>query len=125
MPHMSTLSAQTFEVHGVTFRSYASSAAGAAQLGAWCAEFGPRTIGVPHRMSHEEVLYVLEGRLDVEIDGEQFIATAGDCVLVPAGARFRIDNDTDAAARAWATTTLGMTATIEPTGDHMAPPWAQ
>ncbi|WP_018179147.1 cupin domain-containing protein [Jongsikchunia kroppenstedtii] len=125
MPHLTAGSAREFEVHGVAFRSFAATATGAAELGAWCAEFSPGTPGVPHRMSQEEVLFVVDGELDVEIDAERFVAAAGDAILVPVGALFRISNAADRPARAWVTTTLGMAATIEQSGERMAPPWAQ
>jgi len=125
MTHLTSESAHEFEVHGVMFRSFVSTAAGATQLAGWCAEFSPMTPGVPHRMSREEVLYVLDGAVDVEVGEERFVAAAGDCVVVPPETRFRISNNSEASARAWVTTTLGMTATIEPTEEQMNPPWAQ
>jgi mannose-6-phosphate isomerase-like protein (cupin superfamily) len=125
MPHLTQSTVRTFTMHGVAFTSYASTDAGAAQLGAWRADFAPETPGQAHRMSHEEVLYVISGVLDVEIDDERFLAEPGSAVLVPAKARFRISNTTTQPARAWVVTPLGMTATMEATGEQMTPPWAQ
>jgi len=125
MPHLTSSSARSFHVHGVDFRSYVTTAAGAAQLGAWRAEFPPRTIGHAHRMTCEEVLYLLKGHLEVEVDAEQFTAHAGDAVLVPAQALFRVSNSTDEPAAAWVTTSLGMTAIMDSDGQRLAPPWAQ
>lgn len=125
MPHLARSSVRTFNVHGVDFHSYASSATGATQLGAWRAEFAPRTPGQAHRMTHEEVLYLLDGKLDIEIDDEHFTAEAGDAVLVPARARLRVSNNTDELAAAWVTTSLGMAATMDSNGEQITPPWAQ
>ena len=125
MPHLTTTSARSFQLHGVTFTSFAASASGAAQLGAWRADFGPRTSGQPHRMSCEEVLFVLDGSLDIEIDDERFTAQPGDAVLVPAGARFRVSNHGAGPARAWVTTQLGMSATMDGSGETLTPPWAE
>jgi len=125
MTHLTRSSVRTFHIHGVDFHSYANGAAGATQLGAWRAEFAPRTPGQAHRMTHEEVLYLLDGNLDIEIDDEHFTAEAGDAVLVPARARFRVSNNTDEPAAAWVTTPLGMAATMESNGERMTPPWAQ
>lgn len=125
MPHLTSASARSFHVHGVDFHSYVSSAAGAAQLGAWRAEFAPGTPGQAHRMTHEEVLYLLQGSLEVEVDAAQFTARAGDVVLVPAGALFRVGNSSDDLASAWVTTSLGMAATMEADGQRLTPPWAQ
>lgn len=125
MPHLTRSSARTFHVHEVAFHSYASSATGAAQLGAWRAEFAPRTPGRAHRMTDEEVLYVLEGSLEIEVDMEHFSANAGDAILVPAGARLRVSNSAEEPAAAWVTTSLGMAATMESDGQRLTPPWAQ
>ncbi|BBG04738.1 MULTISPECIES: cupin domain-containing protein [Pseudonocardia] len=123
--HLTTETARTFAMHGVTFTSFAASASGATSLAAWRAEFAPGTPGQTHTMSCEEVLYVMDGLLDVEVDDDSFTARAGDAVLVPAGSAFRISNDSDETARVWATTTLGMTARMNGSGDQIAPPWAQ
>ena len=125
MPHLIRSTLRTFHVHGVGFYSYASSATGATQLGAWRAEFSPRTPGQAHRMTHEEVLYLLDGILDIELDDEHFTAEAGDAVLVPARALFRVSNNTDQPAAAWVTTPLGMAAVMESNGEQITPPWAQ
>lgn len=42
-----------------------------------------------HKLS-EEFYYLLEGRGLMEIDGEEREATAGDAILIPAGARHQI-----------------------------------
>lgn len=125
MPHLTSSHTRTFHAHGVDFHSYVSSASGAAQLGAWRAEFAAHTPGQAHRMTHEEVLYLLDGSLEVEVDAERFVAVAGDAVLVPAGASFRVTNSADAPAAAWVTTPLGMAATMELDGQRLRPPWAQ
>ncbi|MFT3886651.1 MAG: cupin domain-containing protein [Arachnia sp.] len=125
MPHLTDSDVRTFQLHGVTFSSYSSSATGATRIGAWRADFSPRTPGQAHTMSEEEVLYVLAGHLAVEVAEDSFVAEPGDAVLVPAGARFRVSNDTDQPAQAWVTTSIGMTAAMCAGGDRLAPPWAQ
>ncbi|QKT09229.1 cupin domain-containing protein [Gordonia sp. X0973] len=124
MYHLTSTSAPTYDLHGVTFSSYAASRSGASSLAAWRADFPPHTPGAAHSMTAEEVVAVLDGQLDVEVDDDRFTAAAGDAVLVPAGTRFRISNNSPASARAWVTTTLGMNAVM---GDdqRIAPPWAQ
>lgn len=124
MPHCTTATTQSFHLHDVTFTSYVSSASGATRLAAWRTDISPQTPGKAHSMSQEECLYVLAGDLDIEIDDERFTATAGEAVLVPAGSRFRLSNNTDRAAQTWVTTLLGMTATLDG-GEEFTPPWAQ
>ncbi|TWP33302.1 cupin domain-containing protein [Leekyejoonella antrihumi] len=125
MPHLPSTSVHTFQRHGVTFHSYASSATGASRLAAWRADFSPNTPGRLHTMSDEEVLHVLDGALDVEIDEAHFVARTGDAVLVPRGASLRVSNNTTQPARAWVTTALGMTATMSGSAQPISPPWAQ
>lgn len=125
MTHLTAGTARTFAMHGVTFTSFAAGASGATSLAAWRADFAPGTPGRTHTMDREEILYIVDGALAVEIDDERFTARPGDAVLVPAGAAFRISNDGDEKARAWVTTTLGMTARMDGSGDRITPPWAQ
>lgn len=121
---VTTNPSRTFEMHGVAFHSFVSSSTGARELAAWRADFDPHTPGTAHTMNHEEVLHVLTGQLEVEVDDSHFTATSGDAVLVPAGAHFRVSNETYSSASAWVVTTLGMRATM-PDGEAITPPWAQ
>lgn len=125
MPHLRTTNARSLALHGVTFTSFVSSASGAARLAAWRADFHPETPGQAHTMSEEETFYVLAGNLDVELGDDHFRATAGDAVLVPAGAVFKVSNNTTEPAQAWVTSLLGMKATLHPAGQEITPPWAQ
>lgn len=125
MPHLTQHTARTHTMHGVTFTSFAASHSGATSLAAWRADFDPHTPGQPHRMSREEILHVLDGQLEIEIDDEAFTAASGDAVLIPPHATFRVSNDSDLPATAWVTTTLGMTATMARDGAELSPPWAQ
>lgn len=125
MPHVQNASAQNFHMQGVTFNSFITSANGGNRLAGWRTDFPSHTPGARHSMSEEETLYLLSGNLDVEIDEERFVAKAGDAILVPAGALFKIGNSTSEPAQAWVTTSVGMRATMHPSGDEIAPPWAQ
>ena len=122
MAVLDSASAQAFEAHGSRFTSYARPATGSAQLCAWRLDVAPGTSGVPHRPSREEVLAILAGSARVTLDGEVLTAVAGDAVLVPAGAEFRLDVVGDEPLRAWVTTTVGLTAQL-PDGSTMTPPW--
>lgn len=125
MPHLTAASARAFDLHAVTFNSFSATRTGARDLAAWRADIPPHTPGQPHRMSREEVLFVLSGVLSVEIEEDRFDAHAGDAVLIPEQARFCVANPTEEPASAWVVTGLGMTATIEGVADPIAPPWAQ
>ena len=101
MTHLLSSEARVFRMHGVTFRSFTSSATGARSIAAWQADFAPTTPGEPHTMTEEEVFHVLAGALDFEIDAERFTARTGDAALVPAGARLAVSNHSHEPARAW------------------------
>ncbi|SHN44499.1 cupin domain-containing protein [Cryptosporangium aurantiacum] len=122
MPVLQADSAVTHEVHGSRFTSYVRPAVGSAELCAWRLDVPAGTTGVPHRPSREEVLVILSGSAEVTLDGEVRTATAGDVVLVPAGASFRVDVG-DEPLRAWVTTSVGLTAEL-PDGSTLTPPWA-
>jgi quercetin dioxygenase-like cupin family protein len=50
----------------------------------WHATFPPGTFVPPHiHPTQEEYIYVLEGRFDLELDGRDFVATAGDLIRLP------------------------------------------
>jgi quercetin dioxygenase-like cupin family protein len=123
--HLSPVDARVFHLHGVTFSSFASTANGARSIAAWQAEFAPRTPGRPHTMTEEEVLHVLTGALEMQVDDDRFTAVSGDAVLVPAGAVLTVGNAADEVARAWVTSVVGMKATMLEDGAQLAPPWAQ
>jgi mannose-6-phosphate isomerase-like protein (cupin superfamily) len=111
------------DMHGTSFTSYACPARGSRELCAWHIEIPGQTTGVPHRVSREEVLYVLTGTLRATIDDRTEDASAGDVILVPAGARFGADNLTDEPVTAWVTTSVGLAAVL-PDGSWISPPWA-
>jgi mannose-6-phosphate isomerase-like protein (cupin superfamily) len=124
MPIIRAAQSVEHQMHGTSFTSYASPARGSRELCAWRIEIPGGTEGVPHHVSREEVLYVLSGTLEVSVDGEAGDATAGDVVLVPAGARFGASNLATEPATAWVTTTVGF-AGVLPDGSWFTPPWTR
>jgi quercetin dioxygenase-like cupin family protein len=122
VPIYASTDAEPFEAHGSRFESFVRTARGASSLCAWRLEVAPGVQGVPHRPSHEEVILLLRGQLDVSLDGASHRVGAGDVVHVPAGSELTVNGGPDGAA-AWVTTTAGLTATIGET--RMVPPWAQ
>ncbi|WP_067507248.1 cupin domain-containing protein [Actinoplanes sp. TFC3] len=111
-------------MHGSEFHSYVSPSSGSRELCAWRLEVAPGTRGVPHRVSKEEILLLLEGELTATVDGVATTARAGDVVLVPAGSAFGIDNTSPSTATAWVTTSVGLQATLD-SGEVISPPWTR
>lgn len=124
MPVIRAAESVVHQMHGTSFTSYASPARGSRELCAWRIEVPGGTEGVPHHVSREEVLYVLSGTLQVTVDGLAEEASAGDVVLVQAGARFEASNLADRPATAWVTTTAGF-AGVLPDGSWFTPPWTR
>ncbi|MEZ0090401.1 cupin domain-containing protein [Streptacidiphilus sp. EB129] len=123
MPYVRATDAVDHEVHGVRFTAYANPGTGSGQLAAWRGEIPDGTAGVPHTVSHEEVLYLLSGSLRFSIDGEVAELSAGDVVIAPAGARLCVDNTSGAPATMWVSTSIGLSVTL-PDGTTITPPWA-
>jgi len=123
MPVIHAGEAVVHQLHGASFTSYAAPARGSKELCAWRVEIPGGTEGVAHRVSREEVLYVLSGTVQVVLNDQPGRATTGDVILVPAGTWFRLDNLTAEPATAWVTTNAGLAA-VMPDGSWFTPPWA-
>jgi len=67
---------------------------------------------------------VLSGTIRASLDGQAEDATAGDVIVVPAGAQFGADNLADEPARAWVTTSVGLLGVL-PDGSWISPPWVK
>jgi quercetin dioxygenase-like cupin family protein len=66
----------------------------------WHATFPAETFVPPHiHPTQDEYLYLLEGRLDFWLDGEETSATAGDLVRLPMGVPHGIFNKSGATAK--------------------------
>lgn len=89
---------------------------------AWRLEDPANLQGVAHRPTHEEVILVLEGELQLTLDGVRFELSPGDVAFVPSGTEMRVDAGREGAA-AWVTTTPGLEALMAD-GSRISPPWA-
>jgi quercetin dioxygenase-like cupin family protein len=66
----------------------------------WHATFPPGTFVPPHvHPTQDEYLYILEGRLDFVLGGEETAATPGDLVRLPKGEPHGIFNKSGAVAK--------------------------
>jgi quercetin dioxygenase-like cupin family protein len=124
MPVMKEGDAVAHRLHGAVFHSYAAPARGSAELCAWRLEVAAGTGGVAHRVSREEVFLVLSGEVTVTLDGVATALTAGDVVVVPAGASVSLDNSGAGPASVWVTTSVGLEATMAD-GTVLTPPWTR
>jgi quercetin dioxygenase-like cupin family protein len=124
MPVIHADEAVVHQLHGTSFTAYAAPTRGSTELCAWRIAVPARTEGVPHRVSREEVLYVLSGTLRATVNDQREQAAAGDVILVPAGSLFAVGNLGDEPATAWVTTTVGFRGVL-PDGSWIAPPWTR
>ena len=125
MPVIRSADAVVHDLHGSRFTSFANPAGGSRELCAWRLEVAGGTIGVPHRVTREEVLFVLSGELRVPLDDHPLqLAAAGDAIVVPAGSRFGVDNPSAEPATAWVTTSVGLEAVLAD-GTWISPPWVR
>ena len=124
MPVIHADQAAVHQMHGTSFTAYASPARGSRELCAWHIEIPGHTEGVRHRVSREEVLYVLSGTIRASLDGQAEDAAAGDVIVVPAGAQFGVDNLGSEPATAWVTTSAGLLGVL-PDGSWISPPWVE
>lgn len=123
MPVISPADAVPFATHGSEFLSYVSPSRGSNQLCAWRLTVPAGLRGVAHRPSREEVLLVLDGELQVTLDGATSSLHRHDVVLVPAGSELRVDAGHEGAV-AWVSTTPGLEA-VTADGTRVVPPWAR
>jgi quercetin dioxygenase-like cupin family protein len=122
MPIVRPADAISFDTHGSRFLSYVSPSKGSSQLCAWQLNVPAGLRGVAHRPSREEVLLVLDGELQVTLDGQYSTLHRGDAVLVPANSELQVDAGAEGAS-AWVTTTPGLEA-VTADGTRISPPWA-
>lgn len=124
MPIVREQDAVQHHLHGATFNSFVAPSSGSRELCAWRLEVAAGTVGVPHRVSREEVLVILSGELTATIDGVATALTPGDVIFVPAEATFCLDNGSGGPATAWVTTSVGLEATLAD-GSSISPPWVR
>ncbi len=122
MPVIRAEEAVLHELHGSRFSSYLCPARGSSQLSAWRLDVSPGTEGVPHRLNRDEILLVLAGELQVQLEGIEHRVRAGDVLLVPVGVEFAAGAGPDGAT-AWVTTSAGLQARLAD-GSVLTPPWA-
>ncbi len=122
MPVIHSTDASVHELHGTKFSSYVRPQTGSTELCGWRIEIPGHSQGVPHRVSREEVIYILEGTISVTLDDTGHEAGPGDVVVIPAGSMLRVDNPASEPVTAWVTTSVGFVG-IMADGSVLNPPW--
>jgi mannose-6-phosphate isomerase-like protein (cupin superfamily) len=111
---------------GIHFFGLLAPNRGSTELCTWRLEVEPGAgaRGEPHRLDHEEVFVILEGRLTITIDGQAFDLGPGDAAAVPAHALLSAENRTSSVAKALVCIRSGFQATMGNGKAIGTPPWA-
>jgi quercetin dioxygenase-like cupin family protein len=125
MPLISQDSAPPFIAGGTTVTGYAAPSRGATSISLWRIELAPGTTSPLHRLDVEEVFLATGGRAVATINDTQYAVSAGDCLILPAGAPFTIRAAADEPFLAVACMPAGGKATLLPDGPTFVPPWAE
>ena len=118
-------SAPPFTADGTTVTGYAAPSRGATSISLWRIELAPGAASPLHQLDVEEVFLGTGGRAMATIDGTNYSVSAGDCLILPAGAPFTITAAADEPFRAVACMPAGGRATLLPDGPTFVPPWAE
>ena len=124
MPLIRSSEAVTHDMNGARFTAYAAPARGAAEVCAWRLDLPAGQPGQPHRITREEVFYVLAGAPRVRLDGASHELAAGDVLVAPAGATLAVENPGDAPAQFWVSCSVGLEAELAD-GSRITPPWVR
>lgn len=120
---ISTHDAQTFDQPGLRAVGYAAPSRGSRELSMWRLELAANEASPGHTLSHEEVFLALDGSAVAHIDGMAHPFGAGDCLVVPPGARFALTTGPQGLSAVCAMAAAGQ-ATFLPDGPTITPPWA-
>ncbi|MEU1043029.1 cupin domain-containing protein [Streptomyces sp. NPDC005551] len=123
MPVVRSSEAVVHEMHGARFLSYAAPRSGSRELCAWRGEIPAGTRAPLHTVNREEIFHLVSGELLVTLDGRTERITAGDVLIVNAGATLGVENPTGQPAVSWVTTSVGLEAELAD-GTRITPPWA-
>ena len=122
MPFVRRDEAKEYPLDGMRAIGISAPRTGAAELTTAVVEFQPERGIAPHTHDHEEVLFVVSGRLRLTLGDDEAVLEPGDAALIPAGTRHHPRADGSEGARFVSTTVVG-TLRIQEDGTSALPPW--
>lgn len=122
MPVIRSSTAPRFNLPGLDVTGLAAPSRGARETSVWRLVLAPGTPGTLHTVDREEVFVALAGRAVATLGGAEHELTAGDALVVPAGAPFALANPGPEPFEAVAALPVGGRAAL-PAGAPFAPPW--
>jgi quercetin dioxygenase-like cupin family protein len=122
MPIIPADDAPTFDMPGVHFTGLAAPSRGARETSVWLLAVDPRSPGVPHSVTREEIFVATAGRGEFHLDGQAHQLAPGDAAIVPPNVEFSVANPHDEPFHAVVVLPVGGEAVTS--DGAFTPPWA-
>jgi mannose-6-phosphate isomerase-like protein (cupin superfamily) len=122
MPAVHAANAQRYEFGDVTFVRLAAPQTGSKESSAWTFTVAPKSAGVTHQITREEIMIFLDGNAVAEIGKERHVVSKGDALIIPAHTDFRLSNEGNTAVEGMAMVPVGAQA-VMPGEAPFIPPW--
>lgn len=123
MPFVHTTDTTTHDMHGARFTAVATTALGSTDMCVYRVELPAGTPGLPHTVSHEAVVVVLDGQVQFQLGDDTTTLAQGEAAVVPPGQLMSV-NTTAQPATIMTSTKLGFQATMTD-GSRLTPPWSR
>ena len=123
MPCLKPSDSPIFNIPGATFIGLASPSRGSMETSVWRVRLDPRTPGLPHRVTREEIFVVTSGSAHATVDGQAHDLTPGCTLVVPPNVDFSLANTGATSFEAIALMPAGGAA-IMGNEAPFTPPWA-
>ena len=123
MPVILASQTRQFEMPNVRFTGLASPQRGSKENCTWQFTLAPKSPGLPHQITREEIIIALSGTGMAEIGNERHKISKGDAIVIPAHTDFSLSNESDKVFEGIAVLPVGAQVIIgnEP---PFIPPWA-
>ncbi|GCD93381.1 cupin domain-containing protein [Embleya hyalina] len=128
MPVIRDTEARVTKTPNAVMTTYASPTQGGTDTALWRVDMSPATTGPLHTIDTEQIWTIIAGALTVTIDNDQFTATTGDTLILPADTPRQLHAHPESGFSAIATSPAQSHAYV-PTSDpnsrsnRITPPW--
>lgn len=124
MPLIDSASAPVFTHEHARFTGLAAPSRGATENAVWRLQLAPRSPGLPHQVSREEVFVATRGTAHAVVAGQLHVLSEGSALVVPPRTTFSLANPGDEPFEAVVVLPVGAHALVEGQAPFV-PPWAQ
>ncbi|MFJ4653245.1 cupin domain-containing protein [Nocardia sp. NPDC088792] len=125
MPVIRSTETRRSETAAGVMTTFASPTLGGAGSALWRVDVGANIAGPLHVFDVEQVWVFVEGGATIELGGETVSVTAGDTVVMPAGAPRKVAGDPILGFSAIVTAPAGAKAGVPGGAAGATPPWIQ